>query len=81
MRFTAIFLSIFVIAFLLSCKDSSNSVKPNLTKSNTIEFDSLLAQKLGADEYGVNQYVMAFLKLGPKRDQDSVTAPNYNERI
>lgn len=37
------------------------------------KFDSVLAKKLGADAYGMRKYVMAFLKKGPKRDQDSVT--------
>jgi uncharacterized protein YciI len=37
------------------------------------QFDSVFAQKLSADGYGMKKYVMAFLKKGPKRDQDSVT--------
>lgn len=28
-------------------------------------YDSVLAQKTGADEYGMKQYVMAFLRKGP----------------
>ena len=36
-------------------------------------YDSSLAQNLHADPYGMQRYVMAFLKKGPKRDQDSVT--------
>ena len=32
-------------------------------------FDQALAQQLGADEYGMHQYVMAFLKKGPNRDR------------
>ena len=38
------------------------------------EYDSLLAQELGADDYGMRRYVMAFLKSGPNRSQDSVEA-------
>ena len=34
-------------------------------------YDSTLAKKLGADEYGMKQYVMAFLKSGPKKITDS----------
>lgn len=37
-------------------------------------YDSALAKKLGADEYGMRQYVLAFLKRGPNRGQDSSTA-------
>lgn len=40
----------------------------------TAGFDSLLAARLGADEYGMSRYVMAFLKAGPDRSQDSATA-------
>ncbi len=32
-------------------------------------FDSELAVKLGADDYGMKSYVMAFLKAGPNRSQ------------
>ncbi len=38
------------------------------------EFDSSLAATLGADEYGMHHYVMAFLKAGPNRNQDSAAA-------
>ena len=31
-------------------------------------FDEALAERLGADEYGMRMYVMAFLKEGPNRD-------------
>jgi uncharacterized protein YciI len=31
--------------------------------------DTALAQALGADDYGMKQYVMAFLKAGPNRDR------------
>ncbi len=39
-----------------------------------VNYDSVKAEKYGADEYGMKKYVMAFLKRGPKRDQDSTTA-------
>ncbi|HWO18906.1 MAG TPA: YciI family protein [Kofleriaceae bacterium] len=32
-------------------------------------YDAELARRLGADEYGMARYVMAFLKPGPTRDQ------------
>jgi uncharacterized protein len=38
--------------------------------SNT--YDSVLAKKLGADQYGMKHYVMAFLKTGPTRITDSL---------
>ena len=35
-------------------------------------YDSILAKKLGADQYGMKHYVMAFLKTGPNQITDSV---------
>ena len=40
------------------------------------KFDSALAKKLNADNYGMKTFVMAFLKRGPNRSQDSITASN-----
>lgn len=40
----------------------------------SVTYDSILAQRLGADDYGMKKYVMAFLKAGPNRNQDSTTA-------
>ncbi len=35
-------------------------------------YDSLLAKRLGADDYGMKRYVMALLKAGPTTIRDSV---------
>ncbi len=51
---------------LFSC-----STTKEITK--TPEYDEALAKSLGADEYGMRPYVMAFLKSGPNRTQDSIT--------
>ncbi len=40
----------------------------------TAGYDAELAKKFAADEYGMKPYVMAFLKRGPNRNQDSTTA-------
>ncbi|MGZ3767373.1 MAG: YciI family protein [Mucilaginibacter sp.] len=40
-------------------------------QSKNPKYDAQLAQKLGADEYGMKTYVMAFLKTGPNRLKDS----------
>jgi len=34
------------------------------------EYDAALAKKLGADDYGMRKYVMAFLKTGPTKVAD-----------
>jgi uncharacterized protein YciI len=41
-------------------------------QSQNPQYDAELTKKLGADEYGMKTYVMAFLKTGPNRLKDSV---------
>lgn len=65
----------FILFFLLigcareekTCRDES------LTDQEDELFDQAYADHLGADEYGMRSYVMAMLKSGPNRDQDSAT--------
>jgi uncharacterized protein len=38
--------------------------------NQTSTYDSVLAKKLGADQYGMKHYVMAFLKTGPNQITD-----------
>jgi len=45
-----------------------------LFAQTTAPYDSALAHRLGADRIGMKVYVMAFLKKGPNRNQDSVEA-------
>ncbi|MDB5230327.1 MAG: hypothetical protein JWN76_1132 [Chitinophagaceae bacterium] len=42
------------------------------SKSTSL-YDAVLAKKLGADDYGMKQYVMAFLKPGPVKIKDSAS--------
>lgn len=61
---------------VLSCKETTKAIhyepKPEIVAvEDSTGYDSLLAMELGADDYGMKQYVMAFLKEGPNRDQDS----------
>ncbi len=46
------------------------------TKDHTDQpaFDSTLAAKLKADDYGMRKYVMAFLRKGPNRSKDTTVA-------
>lgn len=72
---TKLFFLILTAIIAFSCKQPH--VKTEITSNNKAKetkFDSLLAQQLEADDYGMKQYVMAFLKRGPNRDQDSATA-------
>ena len=43
-------------------------------------YDSALAAATGADEYGMKQYVIAYLKRGPNRNQDSATAAELQKK-
>ncbi|MET2984290.1 YciI family protein [Aureibaculum conchae] len=45
-------------------------------QEETATFDEKLANELGADNYGMKRYVMAFLKKGPNRTKDSIKATN-----
>ena len=57
--------------FLTSCACKKHD---RLTiKEAPAAFDHRLAEKLGADDYGMRKYVMAFLKSGPNRSQDAET--------
>ena len=40
-------------------------------QSKNPQYDAELAKKVGADDYGMKTYVMAFLKSGPNRLKDS----------
>ncbi|MBK0403847.1 hypothetical protein I5M27_12680 [Adhaeribacter sp. BT258] len=58
-----------------SCTSTSKTVsKPATTVTQNSGYDAGLAQQLGADEYGMKQYVMAFLKTGPNRSKDAAVA-------
>lgn len=56
---------IMVIFIFLGCESQTG---------DSTSYDPALAKKVGADEYGMKQYIMAFLLEGPNRDQDSTTA-------
>jgi len=62
----------FVLA-LLACNNSI-SVENGESKPEISGYDSLLADSLGADKWGMKPYVMAFLKTGRVRDIDSMEA-------
>lgn len=67
--------------FLVLFTGCSNEIDQNQVVEETSEayadtviFDQELATRLGADDYGMKRYVMAFLKAGPNRSQDSLEA-------
>ncbi len=71
-----------VFILLVSC-DAKVTVEtdsePVATESEVV-FDKALAEQLGADQYGMRMYVMAFLKEGPNRDGDSTARANLQRQ-
>lgn len=61
-------LSVILLILALSINAESSS------KKEAVEFNESLANELGADDYGMKMYVMAFLKAGPNRDQSKEEA-------
>ncbi|MGB3080977.1 MAG: YciI family protein [Saprospiraceae bacterium] len=72
----SIYSLIIVIPFLFLLGSCQPDVKAVTTKTeetvSTMVYDSVLASNLGADEYGMKHYVLAFLRKGPNRNQDSI---------
>lgn len=77
-----LFICLIINVIVLSCTQNENTVKAiqqndsdsvsatEQTVVATETYDSILAKRLGADEYGMKQYVLALLKSGPNRNQD-----------
>jgi uncharacterized protein YciI len=54
---------------------------PTQQETNTaIKYDATLAKKLGADEYGMKRYVMAFLKRGKTKLTDSIARKELQQK-
>ncbi|MEP1035592.1 YciI family protein [Ekhidna sp.] len=65
-----LFLQSVLFIGIIACEDLQKAQQETLS-NDTVGYDSLLATETGADDYGMRKYVMAFLKEGPNRDQDS----------
>lgn len=63
---------------ITACKSESKTCKEETpaTGKNTViySYDSQEAKRIGADEYGMKPYVIAFLKTGPTRETDSTAS-------
>jgi len=57
---------------LYACQDSPETQVAEYAEESV--FNAELAEELGADDYGMRQYVMAFLKAGPNRDRSEEEA-------
>ena len=66
------------VLLLSSCENNPSTSTPTINsekmETNETGFDADLALELGADEYGMRSYVMAFLKRGPNRERSEEEA-------
>ena len=60
------------ISLLAICICDISPAQQNKVFNDKLRYDSLLAKQVGADDYGMKKYVMAFLKSGPVKIQDPV---------
>lgn len=73
MKTTSTLILITIILILSACNTPAPQTI-SLPHSVVNLNDSLLRELTQADDYGMRQYVMAFLKAGPNRNQDSAEA-------
>jgi uncharacterized protein YciI len=71
-------LNLFAFVCILSLTYACQAPVSNKSETNH-SYNKELAVRLKADQYGMSRYVMAFLKRGPNRSQDSVTAANLQK--
>ena len=72
MRILSAAILFFTLLFMPACMDKKTDQTGTI--EGVISYDSLLAGELGADRYGMKQYVMAFLVRGENRSADSAEA-------
>ena len=71
----ALLLFLSVLLFI-GCGAPADKIDNNIVEDGAQDYDKMLAEELGADDYGMKQYVMAFLKAGPNQSMDSTRASN-----
>ena len=64
-----------ILCILLSSCQPKSLVKTAHTEDSleASTYDSTLAAQLGADDHGMKKYILAILRVGPNRQQDSIT--------
>jgi uncharacterized protein YciI len=67
-------LTFIIILLLAGCTDRRPDHSGNTTVRDERVYDSVLARELGADSYGMKQYIMAFLMRGDSSSADSAEA-------
>jgi hypothetical protein len=64
--------SILFISFVVSAFPSSNNILQDKRREANPAYDAALAKKLGADDYGMKNFVLVILKTGPNSTGDKV---------
>lgn len=67
-------ISITILLFVSCSLEKQQKTALTNTEDSVGVYDSLLAAKYGADQFGMKKYVVAFLKKGPNKPKDSITA-------
>ena len=75
MKITIFLLFLLSLSFIECAPENAGSKHDDRERiSENPGYNEDLASRLDADEYGMHRYVLAFLKAGPNRDQDSLSA-------
>jgi uncharacterized protein YciI len=69
-------LSLWLLLVVIGASVPAMGEEERASGSNATDegYDQALATRLGADEYGMRRYVMAFLRAGPNRSQNEQAA-------
>lgn len=68
----SIYKTLLIASLLIACVSCEQQLEEKEAEQHKGSFDPVLAEKYGADEYGMKKYVFAFLKRGPNQELDSV---------
>lgn len=68
----SIYKTLLIASLLIACVSCEQQLEEKEAEQQKGSFDPVLAEKYGADEYGMKKYVFAFLKRGPNQELDSV---------
>lgn len=74
-RSAIVFATLFILLNLSSSIDAQDEQPVDLLAIQPT-YNAALAAEVGADEYGMSQYVLALLQSGPSRSQNSEEAHN-----
>lgn len=67
--------AVIILSAGTGCSGNTEEAALSTADGTLVEsYDARLAEELGADEYGMRRYVIAFLKAGSNRDHDQETA-------